>query len=298
MSRLTKSFRCFGRTGRPLFGLILFGLALALSASACTTLDDLGLRSPGSDRQETDAAPAEPTFTNSIGQKFVLIPAGTFMMGSPPDDPERDDDERRHRVTISRPFYLQTTEVTQGQWQEMMGSNPSYFKNCGDDCPVEMMSWPDVQEFIQRLNAKEGTDKYRLPTEAEWEYACRAGTETPFYFGRCLSADQANYDGRYPLSGCPPGIYRDKTVPVGSFPPNAWGLHDMHGNVWEWCQDGYGGYPSGPSTDPQGPSLSPFRVVRGGGWDSCARFCRSAFRDGLDPGPRYRRLGFRLARTK
>ncbi len=244
------------------------------------------------------AGPSGPSFTNSIGQKFVLIPAGSFMMGSPTSEPKRDDDERQHRVTISKPFYMQTTEVTQGQWQAVMGSNPSHFSSCGDDCPVEQVSWNDAQEFIRRLNAKEGTNQYRLPTEAEWEYACRAGTTTPFAFGSCLSTNQANYDGNYPLPGCNKGAYRGSTVSAGSFAPNSWGLHDMHGNVWEWCRDRYGDYPSGSVTDPAGPSSGSFRVNRGGSWFFNARDCRSAYRSRSDPGGRSFDLGFRLARTK
>lgn len=191
---------------------------------------------------------------------------------------------------------MQTTEVTQGQWRAVMGDNPSRFKNCGDDCPVESVSWNDVQEFIRRLNDRVGTGKYRLPTEAEWEYACRAETETPFSFGECLSTGEANYNGNHPLSGCPKGEYRGKTVAVASFFPNQWGLYDMHGNVWEWCQDWYGDYPSGSVTDPEGPSSSAGHVARGGSWYSYARICRSAYRGGFTPGGRFFSLGFRLSR--
>ena len=162
---------------------------------------------------------AEKEFINSIGMKFVLIPAGTFTMGSPSNEPSRWSYETQHQVTISRPFHMQTTVVTQGQWKRVMGSNPSHFNNCGDDCPVEQVSWDDVQEFIRKLNRQEGTDKYRLPTEAEWEYAARAGTTTPFYTGNCLSTEQANYNGNYPLSGCPKGENQTKTVRVGAFLP-------------------------------------------------------------------------------
>jgi formylglycine-generating enzyme required for sulfatase activity len=239
----------------------------------------------------------EEPFTNSIGMTFVYIPPGSFTMGSPSSEPERDDDERQHHVTLTKGFFMQTTEVTQGQWKAVMGSNPSYFKNCGDNCPVEKVSWEDVQEFIRKLNRKEGVDRYRLPTEAEWEYACRAGTTTPFNGGNCLSADEANYDGNYPLDGCPKGSYREKTVPVGSFPPNDWGLYDMHGNVWEWCSDWYGEYPSGSVTDPEGPSSGSYRVFRGGSWLSYARGCRSASRFLSAPGCRRDLIGFRLART-
>ncbi|MEA2013891.1 MAG: formylglycine-generating enzyme family protein, partial [Thermodesulfobacteriota bacterium] len=191
-----------------------------------------------------------------------------------------------------------TTEVTQGQWRKIMGNNPSRFK--GDNRPVEKVSWNDCQKFIRKLNRKEGTSKYRLPTEAEWEYACRAGTMTPFYTGDCISTDQANYDGNYPMPGCSKGRDREKTVDVASFSPNKWGLYDMHGNVWEWCEDRYGYYPSGHVTDPEGPSGGSHRVYRGGGWSYGDRYCRSAFRNGGRPGYGYGDggLGLRLDRAR
>ena len=157
-------------------------------------------------------------------------------MGSPSGESNRDSDEKQHRVTLTREYYMQTTEVTQGQWRKVMGSNPSKFTNCGDNCPVEKVSWEDCQQFIQKLNGMEGTRKYRLPTEAEWEYAARAGT-TGAYAGD-LDA-MAWYDDN---SG-------GKTHAVGGKSPNAWGLYDMHGNVYEWCQDWKGNYPSGSVTD-------------------------------------------------
>ena len=243
---------------------------------------------------------AEKEFTNSIGMKFVLIPAGTFTMGSPSTEPNRWSYETQHQVTISKPYYMQTTVVTQGQWKAVMGSNPSNFTSCGDDCPVEQVSWYDVQEFIRKLNQQEGTDKYRLPTEAQWEYAARAGTTTPFNTGNCLSTDQANYNGSRPLSGCPKGENRRKTVRVGSFSPNAWGLYDMHGNVWQWCQDWYGDYTSDSVTDPEGPSSGRYRIFRGGGWDrGGARGCRSASRGFLvvPPDRTCPAVGFRLVST-
>ncbi len=233
---------------------------------------------------------------NTIGMEFVYISPGTFMMGSPRNEPGRDNDERQHRVTLTRGFYMQATEVTQGQWKGVMGYNPSSFKKCGDDCPVEQVSWNESQEFIQKLNKLEGTNRYRLPTEAEWEYASRAGTESPFSFGRCLSTDYANYNGKNPLKGCPKGSNRDKTVKVGSFPPNEWGLYDMHGNVWEWSQDWYGKYPSGHVIDPKGPSAGSHRALRGGRWSLGAEFCRSANRFKDIPDSWLNSLGFRLVR--
>jgi formylglycine-generating enzyme required for sulfatase activity len=250
---------------------------------------------------ETTKKPEIKTVENSIGMTFVYIKPGTFMMGSPAGEPGRgrDSDETLHQVTLTHGFYMQTTEVTQGQWRSVTGSDISYFKNCGDDCPVEQVSWNDAQEFIRRLNKKEGGSRYRLPTEAEWEYAARAGTTTPFNTGtgNCLSTDQANYNGSYPISGCSKGEDRQTTVKTGSFSPNAWGLYDMHGNVFEWCQDWYGDYPSGSITDPDGPTSGSSRVSRGCAWmNSSSRLCRSAYRNFLTATNRSG-LGFRLVMT-
>jgi formylglycine-generating enzyme required for sulfatase activity len=237
------------------------------------------------------------TVNNTLGMTFIYIPPGKFMMGSPKDEPGRYDDEILHEVRISKGFYMQTTEVTQGQWQSVMGNNPSYFyfKDCGDKCPVLAVTWNAIQEFIQKLNLK-GEGTYRLPTEAEWEYAARAGTTTPFYFGNCLSTDQANYDGNNPQKDCSKGLYRQKIIPVGSLnQPNAWGLHDMHGNVWEWCSDWRkGDYPTGAVTDPVCPSTGLYRVLRGGSWRYSARCCRSAIRDSGSPNSYREDIGFRL----
>ena len=257
----------------------------------------MGKKKPKIERVAESAAPEGEAFTNSIGMKFVLIPAVTFKMGSPVNERKRDIDERHHEVTLTKGFYMQTTEVTQGQWRDIMGSNPSHFKNCGDDCPVEEVSWNDCQKFIRKLNQQEGTNKYRLPTEAEWEYACRAGTNTPFYFGNCLSTDQANYDGNHPMPGCSKGEWRNRIVPAGSFQPNAWGLYDMHGNVWEWCQDWKGEYSPGHVTDPTGPASGTYRVLRGGSWNRKSGYIRSANRDRANPDGRKYNTGFRVART-
>ena len=229
-----------------------------------------------------------------VKMELVLIPAGEFMMGSPASEAQRYADEGPQRtVRISRPFYLARTEVTQAQWQAVMGNNPSHFKGDGR-LPVEQVSWNDAQEFCRKLSAKAGVT-VRLPTEAEWEYACRAGTATPFHFGSTITTDQANYDGNYPYGGGPKGVYRQKTVAVGSFPANAWGLHDMHGNVWEWCQDLYGAYAAGSVTDPTGAGSGTERVLRGGSWSSGATYCRCAYRSGSRPAYRFDDIGFRVA---
>ena len=247
---------------------------------------------------DTDGLLFEVAFggiVNSLGMKFALIPAGTFMIGSPSSEPKRYKNEKQHRVTLTKDFYMGVTEVTQDQWQEIMGNNPSSFK--GDNRPVENVSWNDCQNFIRKLNLQEGGNKYRLPTEAEWEYACRAGAMIPFFTGSCISTDQANYCGIFPMPGCSKGRYRKKTIDVASFPPNAWGLYDMHGNVWEWCQDWSGDYPSGHVADPKGPSSGSYLVRRGGSWLFGAAECRSANRLAGSPVGSSNEIGFRLAMT-
>ena len=229
--------------------------------------------------------------TNSIGMKFMVIPPGEFMMGSPETEARRVDDESQHRVTITKPFYLGETEVTQEQYQKVMGTNPSRFK--GPQKPVETVSWDDAVEFCRKLSAipaeKTAGHVYRLPTEAEWEYACRSGTTTSYSFG-----DSESELGAY-------AWYKDNsgktTHPVGGKKPNAWGLYDMHGNVWEWCQDWYGDYPSGSATDPIGATSGSLRVFRGGSWYDSARHCRSADRSGDTHEARGINLGFRVLRS-
>ena len=267
---------------------------------------------------ETNVSPSAgdqgEKLTNNLGMTFVYISPGTFTMGSGSKDygkriggkgpskgylPEDPDLEKEHRVTLTKGFYMQTTEATQGQWKVLMGSSPSVFKDCGDNCPVEKVSWNDVQAFIKKLNQQEGTDKYRLPTEAEWEYAARARTTTPFSTGECISADQAHYDTRSVYPGCPKrrGTKSTSTVAVAGFAPNPWGLYDMHGNVYEWCQDWFEApYPAGPVTDPTGPSSSLDRVFRGGSWSDIPRYLRSASRGSNSPDHRMDNLGFRLVK--
>lgn len=236
------------------------------------------------------------TFTvNGVSFKMVRIPAETFMMGSPSGESGRDSDERRHRVRISKPFYLGETEVTQGLWRAVMGNNPASFKNCGNNCPVERVSWKDCQAFIQKLNRLVSGGGFRLPTEAEWEYACRAGSGSAFANGG-ITEKGCGHDSNLDAMGWYCGNSGKKTHVVRGKAPNAWGLYDMHGNVYEWCQDWYGAYPSGSVTDPAGPSSGSLRVLRGGSWYGYARYCRSANRNRLVPGNRDRDYGFRLAR--
>lgn len=247
--------------------------------------------------------------------QFVYIKPGTFMMGSPPSEKGRYDNETQHKVTLTKGFYMQTTEVTQGQWQAVMGNNPSYFKNCGENCPVERVTWAeDAERYIRKLNDIYKTNKFRLPTEAEWEYAARAGNSTALSNGNisttgCASDSNLDVMGWYcgnskvRYSGCANfRIFKEHikcsgTHPVGQKKPNAYGLYDMHGNVWEWCQDIYGDYHPGPVTNPTGP-FGKYHVTRGGSWDSRAKDCRSAVRRGGNAGtPGTAALGFRLAYT-
>jgi len=198
-------------------------------------------------------------------------------------------------VTLSEGFYIQTTEVTQGQWSDLMGGNPSFFSGCGEDCPVEQVSWDDAQQFIWRLNQLEGADRYRLPTEAEWEYACRGGSTTAFASGQITALDCGN-DTKLAETGWFCGNSAKTIHPVARKKANAWGLYDMHGNVSELCQDWFGEYPPDQITDPKGPSSGIDRTVRGGGWDSKARHCRSSCRGAISSGQKINDVGFRLVR--
>ena len=244
--------------------------------------------------QAQDKEDSPKNFTNSIGMKFVWIPPGSFVMGSPKEEKERGGDETQHKVTLTKGFYMGVYAMTQEQWKEVMGNNPSNFKG-EKKLPVESVSWNDCQEFIKKLRENDKDKKaYRLPTEAEWEYACRAGTTTPFHFGETISTDQANYNGNGTYGNGKKGVYREKTTPVGTFAANTWGLHDMHGNVWQWCQDWYGEYPQNDLIDPQGPKSGQSRVLRCGSWGNAPDFCRSALRFRFSPGDRSIGCGFRV----
>jgi len=241
-------------------------------------------------------ASKDKKITNSLGMEFNYIEPGTFIMGSPSDEAGRTKIEKQHQVTLTKGFYMQTTEVTQKQWQAVMGSNPSHFQKCGDDCPVESVSWDDVQDFIFKLNQREGGEIYRLPNEAEWEYAGRAGSTAAFASGginetACGNDDHLNTIGWY----C--GNSNNTPHPAAQKQPNTWGLYDLHGNVWEWCQDWYGHYPSSAVSDPIGASSDSLRVIRGGSWNSHARHCRSAYRFMNVPNYKFYDLGFRLLRN-
>lgn len=253
--------------------------------------------------------------TNSIGMKLVRIPAGTFVMGSPRKEAERDDKEERHEVAITKPSYMGVFEVKQSEYQTVVsGSNiadRSSFR--GDDNPVENIEWIYATAFCEllsnRVEEKKAGRKYRLPTEAEWEYACRAGSSTAFHYGDSLSSEQANFNGNYPAGDAKKGKYVRQTAKVGSYEPNAFGLYDMHGNVAEWCADWYDPeyYLDSPDEDPLGPPLGVlktkftnngnqnfFVVVRGGCWVDDGRACRSAYRFRAMPKTQYRLIGFRV----
>ncbi|SEQ78919.1 Formylglycine-generating enzyme, required for sulfatase activity, contains SUMF1/FGE domain [Nitrosomonas sp. Nm51] len=231
---------------------------------------------------------------SGVTQRFRWIEPGTFQMGSPETELERFDDEAQHQVTVSKGFWLADTTCTQALWQAVMRENPAHFKE-SDDNPVEQVSWDDVQHFIKTVNKQHPAVQLRLPTEAEWEYACRAGNEAPFSFGQTMTAGQVNFDGNFPYAGGQKGDYRGKTVAVKSLPANPWGLYEMHGNVYEWCQDWYGDYPAEPVTNPQGPAGGAGRVIRGGSWLNLGGRVRSASRNWRSPDERNDDLGFRLA---
>jgi uncharacterized protein (TIGR02996 family) len=258
--------------------------------------------------------PCVPRLLNSIGMELVLIPAGQFIMGTPRNEEERHGDETQHEVEITRPFYLGAYQVTQAQYETVTGRNPSDFvpgtspygrrvaKMDTRSFPVESVSWEDAVAFCERLSAlppeKEAGRAYCLPTEAEWEYACRAWlTSGPYHFGATLSATQANIDGGHPY---PPdrldlrAEYRRRTCPVGSFPPNAWGLFDLHGNVWEWCSDWYGRGSNRRKRNPQGPANGTERVFRGGSWYCYARNCRAGNRRTYGGPPSPNMIGVRV----
>ncbi|MGR9052639.1 MAG: formylglycine-generating enzyme family protein, partial [Gammaproteobacteria bacterium] len=229
-----------------------------------------------------------------ISQTFRWIEPGTFLMGSPKDEPERYQDEVLHEVTLSRGFWLADTAVTQVLWQAVMGKNPSRFK--GDRWPVDTVGWHDAMAFFEKLNALNPALKLDLPTEAQWEYACRAGTTTPFSFGEQIDSSLVNFDGTVPYNDGAKSEYRQETVEVKSLPANAWGLYEMHGNVLEWCRDWYEDYAAATVTDPKGPATGARRVLRGGSWIFNGRDCRSAFRFDYAPSFAIVHIGFRLAR--
>jgi len=243
----------------------------------------------------------EKVYQKSLGMEFVLIPAGTFSMGSPLNEPKRGYCEVKHQVTISKPFYMQTTEVTLKQWRALMGKKFFSKRKGTDNMPVARISWHDCIRFIKKLNAiSQGS--YRLPTEAEWEYACRAGSVTAYSWGNSINCEKAMYENNSLKAGaCIDYVEKREMVvnspaPAKSYPPNAWGLYDMHGNVWEWCQDWFGDFSTDANKDPVGPYSGTKRIRRGGSWYKHGQSCRSANRNVGHPSNRLRTTGFRLVR--
>ena len=355
------------QTGTATMGRVADGLKPKVVALVKSQSNNRDLQTPRSlitdtvDLQLSIRRPTEPTreFTSkefvskSTGMKLALIPAGTFQMGSSAADvaaalkadstlKERHlkAEQPQHTVRLSQPFYMGVYEVTQGEYESVMGTNPSHFKTVSGQntsrFPVETVSWFDAVEFCNKLSARDGlpahytltnverTDGsiksatvsvanpasvsraasahglfgYRLPTEAEWEYACRANTTTPFHFGSTLNGDKANVDGNYPYGRTTKGTDLERTTTVGSYPKNAFGLFDMHGNVWEWCEDVYDvqaySKRSGTTTDPRVTSGSEYRVLRGGSWNNYSWSSRSAYRGRFAPDARFDGYGFRV----
>ena len=265
----------------------------------------------GGDTNSADGSAA--TFTNSVGIELIEMSAGRFEMGAPESEAGSRLDERPvHEVRITQPFWLGVYEVTQAQYEAVTGENPSYFSSSGggakkvagmntDRFPVEQVSWKEAVEYCRLLSARpeeiEAGRIYRLPNEAEWQYACRAGTQTPFYFGESLGSDQANINGNFPYGGAERGPFLGRTCDVGSYEPNAFGLYDMHGNVAEMMNDWYARYyfEDSPGVDPQGPEKGSDKVVLGGSWGTDAARCRSSFRrSNATSGSAYF-FGFRVA---
>jgi formylglycine-generating enzyme required for sulfatase activity len=237
--------------------------------------------------------------TNSLGMELVWIPPGNFRMGSPKNEPDRVTDELLHKVTLSKGFYMSRHLITVEKWKAVMGDSPTT-RSLAPKLPLPGLSWDDCQHFIEKLSKKEKI-QYRLPTEAEWEYACRAGTTTPYWTGKNISTAQANIAADLESSvqihgGRGPDRYYERLEVAGSYPPNPFGLYDMHGGIWQWCNDWYGPYPDKDVVDPPGPNRGDARVLRGGCFNRPPQFCRAAQRYSRDPKSAVD-SGFRVAFT-
>ena len=280
---------------------------LCVSSAWTETVDNI----PGSGNSGEMRREWPKTVTVDLGggvvMAFVRIPAGKFLMGSPEDEKNRLEDEKQHEVWITRPFYLSKYEVTQEQYEQIIGKNPSYFSADGggkEDVkgmdtrrfPVEQVSWTEAMTFCRHLSMRHRAYHFRLPTEAEWEYACRAGTQTAFHFGSSLKGDKANCDGTVPYGTEEKGPFLYRTCRVGSYAANEFGLHDMHGNVWEWCADWHEwNYDTSNKKDPNGPLIGATRVLRGGSFCNESELCRAAYRRQLAPSEHGLSIGFRVA---
>jgi formylglycine-generating enzyme required for sulfatase activity len=267
------------KTGK---GYVEVGGKAVKAAKSAGKKTNVGKVGEGLSKAENQAKLLVEDLGKGVKLEMVLVLAGKFMMGSPKNEKGRMRDETQHEVTITKPYYMGKFEVTQEQWEAVMGKNPSAYK--GPKLPVNNISWNDCKEFIKKLNGIT-KDKYRLPTEAEWEYACRARTSTAYSFGAKMTPRDANYGDT------------GRLVAVGSYKPNNFGLYDMHGNVWEWCEDRYADYPVGDVKDPKGPVKGVRRVYRGGAVNSRGSLARSSFRTDGRPSNRCYHRGLRLART-
>ncbi len=267
---------------------------MSVSATSTTyTFETVSVDGNGEivDRRSGAATCVRQNLAAGVDLDLALIPGGTFLMG---DERHHPDERPIHQVTLA-PFYMSRYPITQVQYRSIMGDGEGF--SLGRDYPIEQISWDDAIDFCTRLSQQTG-DRYTLPSEAQWEYACRANTNTAFYFGDLITPDLVNYNGEYPYNGVAKGLNRECTTPVGSFPANAFGLSDMHGNVWEWCLDSYqASYHGAPTdgsawVDPKASDLK--RVMRGGAWDYVARGCRSAVRCSLAPHLRVAGCGLRV----
>jgi formylglycine-generating enzyme required for sulfatase activity len=306
VAAFVEASRMFSATWFRMAGLLL-ALALALA----------GVESNGDQKIEKEEADPEPGKQNSIGMKFVLVKKGKFTMGSPREEREFNA-ENQHEVEITKDFYLGKYEVTQKQYKDIMGENPSWFRKGGggeaavknlntDDFPVEQVTYENALLFLEKLNEREKKTlrgkKYRLPSEAQWEYACRGGPVTstkPFHFKKpsdSFSSGDGNFDGRTPYGDAKKGKYLGRTCKVGSYAPNRLGLYDLHGNVWEWCSDWHDSnyYQNSPKQDPEGPAETALRVIRGGSWSHFGQLCRAATRHRSAPTSQGSNIGFRVA---
>lgn len=295
-----------------LFWVLMFAGFISLAVMGRDPDDPAVSAVPHRTRAKPQASEPAETLANSIGMRFNRIQSGEFLMGSPDSDPGAQDDEKpQHRVRISKPFYMGIFEVTQAEFEGIMHGNPSSFTRTGllkdapkdldpSRLPVDNVTWYAAVEFCERLSnlprEKKAGRIYRLPSEAEWEYACRAGTTTSFSFGDALSSEQANFNGAHPFGRARAGPFLNRTATVGSYEPNAFGLYDMHGNLHEWCQDRFDRdyYKASPVENPHGPGKGNSRVIRGGDWYSDGRDCRSAFRYADIPEGRFYALGMRV----
>ena len=234
----------------------------------------------------------------AVMQRMRWIPAGWFVMGSPENEKGRLQSEVQHEVTLTQGCWLADTACTQALWMAVMGENPANFTGDRQN-PVEQVSWDNTQVFFSQLNTQHESFNFSLPSEAQWEYACRAGTASSFSFGEELTTEKANYNAKWAWEDDKEvGEYREKTLPVKSFDTNPWGMYQMHGNVWEWCQDWYSDYPTSPVQNPEGVESGENRVLRGGSWIDYGQFVRSARRSGRAPDDRNYFIGFRLSQVK